>query len=128
MALDAYPHPSGDNGRGMHWVPTTHQSKSAVDRFVAEAQKMGVKWVTFLNDGATVGQNDYLDGSVQFFGTNGAQARFNLVQGTNIRDHNNDGYNNTIAPGKTFRFTVQQPFEYECTIHPGMKAKIVLAG
>jgi hypothetical protein len=60
MALDAYPHPNGDNGRGMHWVPTTHQSKSAVDRFVAEAQKMGVKWVTFLNDGATVGQNDYL--------------------------------------------------------------------
>jgi plastocyanin len=34
----------------------------------------------------------------------------------------------TIAPGKTFRLTVQQPFEYECTIHPGMKAKIVLAG
>ena len=60
MALDAYPHPNGDNGRGMHWVPTTHQSKSAVDRFVTEAQKMGVKWVTFLNDGATVGQNDYL--------------------------------------------------------------------
>jgi hypothetical protein len=60
MALDAYPHPNGDNGRGMHWVPTTHQSKSAVDRFVAEAQKMGVKWVTFLNDGATLGQNDYL--------------------------------------------------------------------
>jgi plastocyanin len=34
----------------------------------------------------------------------------------------------TIAPGKTFRVTVQQPFEYECTIHPGMKAKVVLAG
>jgi plastocyanin len=34
----------------------------------------------------------------------------------------------TIAPGKTFRLVVQQPFEYQCTIHPGMKAKIVLAG
>jgi hypothetical protein len=60
MALDAYPHPDRDNGRGMHWVPTTRQSKSAVDRFVSEAQRMGVKWVTFLNDGANVGQNDYL--------------------------------------------------------------------
>jgi plastocyanin len=34
----------------------------------------------------------------------------------------------TIAPGKTFRLVVQQPFEYQCTIHPGMKAEIVLAG
>ena len=24
---------------------------------------------------------------------------FNLVEGTNIRDYNNDGYNNTIAAG-----------------------------
>ena len=60
MALDAYPHPNGDNGRGMHWVPTTKQSHAVVDRFVAEAQRMGVKWVTFLNEGANVGQNDYL--------------------------------------------------------------------
>jgi len=60
MPLSAYPHPNGDNGRGMHWVPTTNQSKAVVDRFVAEAQRMGVKWVTFLNDGAAVGQNDYL--------------------------------------------------------------------
>ena len=34
----------------------------------------------------------------------------------------------TIAPGKTFRLVVQQPFEYRCTIHPGMDAKVVLAG
>jgi hypothetical protein len=60
MPLSAYPHPNGDNGRGMHWVPTTSQSTSAVDRFVAEAQRMGVKWVTFLNDGANLGKNDYL--------------------------------------------------------------------
>ncbi len=60
MALSAYPHPNGDNGRGMHWVPTTKQSRDVVDRFVAEAQRMGVKWVTFLNDGANIGDNDYL--------------------------------------------------------------------
>jgi plastocyanin len=34
----------------------------------------------------------------------------------------------TIAPGKTFRLVVQRPFEYRCTIHPGMDAKIVLEG
>jgi hypothetical protein len=60
LALNAYPHPNGDNGRGMHWVPTTKQDRSTVDRFVAEAQRMGVKWVTFLNNGASIGDNDYL--------------------------------------------------------------------
>jgi plastocyanin len=34
----------------------------------------------------------------------------------------------TIAPSKSFRLVVQQPFEYRCTIHPGMDAKVVLAG
>ena len=34
----------------------------------------------------------------------------------------------TLAPGKSFRLVVQQPFEYRCTIHPGMDAKVVLAG
>ncbi|HEY3058980.1 MAG TPA: hypothetical protein VGL99_08425 [Chloroflexota bacterium] len=60
LPLGSYPHPNGDNGRGMHWIPTTNQPKAVVDRFVAEAQRMGVKWVTFLNDGANIGQNDYL--------------------------------------------------------------------
>ena len=60
MPLGAYPHPHGDNGRGVHWIPTTSQSPSAIDRFVAEVRKMGVKWVTFLNNGANVGDNDYL--------------------------------------------------------------------
>ena len=48
----------------MHWIPTTRQPKAVVDRFVAEAQRMGVKWVTFLNDGANIGQNDYLVGKL----------------------------------------------------------------
>jgi hypothetical protein len=60
MALGDYPHPNGDNGRGMHWIPTTNQSNAVVDRFVTEAKRMGVKWVTFLNEGANIGQNDYL--------------------------------------------------------------------
>jgi plastocyanin len=34
----------------------------------------------------------------------------------------------TIASGKTFRLVVQEPFDYRCTIHPGMNGKIVLEG
>lgn len=60
LPLSAYPHPDRDNGRGMHWVPTTRQDTATVDRFVSEAQRMGVKWVTFLNNSANVGDNDYL--------------------------------------------------------------------
>ena len=61
LPLNGYPRPPRDNGRGMHWIPTTYQSPATVDRFVAEAQRMGVKWVTFLNDGASISDNnDYL--------------------------------------------------------------------
>ncbi len=38
-------------------------------------------------------------GTVEIKGTGGADAVFDLIEGTNIRDYNNDGYNNTIAPG-----------------------------
>ena len=38
-------------------------------------------------------------GTVEVKGTGGLDATFNLVEGTNIRDHNNGGYENTIAAG-----------------------------
>ncbi len=60
MALADYPHPPGDNGRGIHWIPTISQSKAVVDKYVKEAVDMGMKWVVFLNDGANIGANDYL--------------------------------------------------------------------
>ncbi len=60
LSVDRFPRPDGDNGRGMHWVPTTSSSPDVVDRYVAEAKSMGVKWMVFLNDGASVGPNDYL--------------------------------------------------------------------
>ncbi|MCD6290456.1 MAG: hypothetical protein J7M34_08135 [Anaerolineae bacterium] len=31
-----------------------------MDRFVAEARRMGIRWVTFLNRGTQIGDNDYL--------------------------------------------------------------------
>ena len=38
-------------------------------------------------------------GTVEFRGTGGADVTFNLVEGTNIRDWVNDGYNSAIAGG-----------------------------
>ncbi len=60
MALADYPRPLGDNGKGIHWVPTVKQTPDVVDKFVSEAVSMGMKWVVFLNDGANIGDNDYL--------------------------------------------------------------------
>jgi len=55
-----YPHPPGDNGRGVHWIPTLSQASEVVDRYVDQAAAMDMRWVVFLNDGANAGANDYL--------------------------------------------------------------------
>jgi hypothetical protein len=44
----------------MHWVPKAASSPLVVDRFVAEASAMRVRWVVFLNEGGQIGANDYL--------------------------------------------------------------------
>lgn len=58
--LSAFPHPAGDNGRGMHWVPTVSSTTDVVDRFVDQMSQMKVKWAVILNDGSDMTQNDYL--------------------------------------------------------------------
>jgi hypothetical protein len=60
LSLVDYPRPAGDNGRGIHWIPTVSQSPDVVDRLVDEAVAMGMKWVVFLNQGANMDANDYL--------------------------------------------------------------------
>jgi hypothetical protein len=60
LLLSAFPRPAGDNGWGVHWIPTTSQPPDVVDRFVQEVVKMNMKWVVILNDGIHVGKNDYL--------------------------------------------------------------------
>ncbi|HHX65617.1 MAG TPA: hypothetical protein GX702_12085 [Chloroflexi bacterium] len=60
LPLEGYPRPVNDNGWGMHWVPTVSSAPEVVDRFVDELKAMGIKWVTFLNEGTQVGANDYL--------------------------------------------------------------------
>lgn len=58
--LAAFPRPQNDNGRGLHWVPTTSSTPAVVDRFVDEAKKMKAKWVTLLNEGTDQYHNEYL--------------------------------------------------------------------
>lgn len=60
MALQEFPKPEGDNGRGMHWVPTTSSTTDVVDRFVQQAKEMKIKWMVVLNEDTKVGDNDYL--------------------------------------------------------------------
>lgn len=60
IPYQAFPRPAGDNGWGMHWIPTVQQDRGTVDRFIAEVVQMNIKWVVFLNDNTNIGFNDYL--------------------------------------------------------------------
>lgn len=60
IPYQAFPTPPGDNGWGMHWMPTVSQEPAVVDRFVGELVRMHIKWLVFLNDGTNIGANDYL--------------------------------------------------------------------
>ncbi|UCG25180.1 MAG: hypothetical protein JSW55_04055 [Chloroflexota bacterium] len=60
IPIEAFPRPPGDNGWGIHWIPTNSQDPGVVDRFVDQAVRMHIKWVVFLNDNSNIGDNDYL--------------------------------------------------------------------
>jgi hypothetical protein len=60
LPLEVYPRPAGDNGWGMHWIPTVVQEPAVVDQFVDQLIRMHIRWAVFLNDGANIGDNDYL--------------------------------------------------------------------
>jgi hypothetical protein len=85
-------------GGGTGVVQTASASRatpSVIDFPVSVANPTTV--YTLINSG--FGQLGYTAGSVEFIGTGGADATFDLVEGQNIRDHNNFVFNNTIAPG-----------------------------
>jgi hypothetical protein len=60
IPFEAFPVPPGNNGWGMHWMPTVSQEPAIVDRFVAELVRMHIKWLVFLNDDTNIDSNDYL--------------------------------------------------------------------
>ncbi len=60
LSLADFPRPAGDDGRGMHWVPTTRQDPATIDRYVQELKDMKIKWVVFLNEDTDLHGNEYL--------------------------------------------------------------------
>ncbi len=47
--LSTYPRPQADNGRGVHWSPTTQRlPREVVDYFLPELAAMNIKWVKLL--------------------------------------------------------------------------------
>ena len=54
LPLASFPRPTGDNGRGLHWFPTTFQTHAVVDRFVLELVAMKIRWLVVLQ-----GMNDW---------------------------------------------------------------------
>jgi hypothetical protein len=59
--LNNYPRPANDNGRGIHFSPTTLAlHPKVVNYFVAELRAMNIKWVKFLQDDLPDVTNPYL--------------------------------------------------------------------
>lgn len=48
LPLASFPRPLNDNGRGLHWFPTTRQTRAVVDRFVPELTAMNIRWLIVL--------------------------------------------------------------------------------
>lgn len=62
LAISSFPKPANNNARGLHWFPTTRQSRAVIDRFIPELTAMRIRWVVILqgmNDWDMVA-NDYL--------------------------------------------------------------------
>ena len=66
MPLSSYPRPINDNGRGIHRAPTLFgQPTEMVDRFVAEAAAMDIRWVKLLQGDAPKLEHEYLIGELR---------------------------------------------------------------
>lgn len=62
LPLTSFPRPANDNGRGLHWFPTTYQTRAVVDRFIPELSALRIRWLVILqgmNDWDLIA-NDYL--------------------------------------------------------------------
>ena len=62
LPLASFPRPTNDNGRGLHWFPTTYQTRTVVDRFVPELGAMKIRWLVILQgmEDWNMIANDYL--------------------------------------------------------------------
>lgn len=49
LPLSAYPRPANDTGWGVHWAPVlVEQPPAVVDRYVAEADELGLRWLKLM--------------------------------------------------------------------------------
>lgn len=62
IRLSRFPRPASDNGRGLHWFPTTGQKPQVIDRFVPELRAMHIHWLVILQgtEEWDLDANDYL--------------------------------------------------------------------
>ncbi len=62
IRLSQFPKPEQDNGRGLHWFPTTAQKREVVDRFIPELVSLKIRWLLMLQgmEDWNLTANDYL--------------------------------------------------------------------
>jgi len=62
LPLSSFPHPTSDNGRGLHWFPTTFQTRAVIDRFIPELKAMKIRWIVVVQgmEDWNMLANDYL--------------------------------------------------------------------
>ena len=62
IRLSQFPKPAQDNGRGLHWFPTTAQKREVVNRFIPELVALKIRWLLILQgmEDWNLTANDYL--------------------------------------------------------------------
>lgn len=66
LALTDYPRPDNDNRRGIHWSPVLmSQPQAEVDRYLAEADALGIRWLKLMQPDQPRLEHGYLLGQMQ---------------------------------------------------------------
>jgi hypothetical protein len=86
--------PGTSNGLGVVFMANGTASTPAITNFPVRVTN-AVTVYTMIN--SSWGQYGATNGTIDFYGSEGAHARFHLVQGFNIRDHFNGPYNNSAS-------------------------------
>jgi hypothetical protein len=86
--------PGSTNGVGVVYTGSGSVATPSVTNFPVTVPN-AVTVYTLIN--SSWGQYGYINGTIDFYGSLGAHASFDLVQGINIRDHLNATFNNIIA-------------------------------
>lgn len=61
LSLAQYPRPANDNGRGIHYAPTTlGQAPEVIDRLVGELLELNIKWVKIMQADIAKVEDPYL--------------------------------------------------------------------